>query len=278
MVTNAVNSLIHAVSRPRSKTADNLVGYYDGQLSKLAANFAVSADLALVLGGRLKFEEMLSGRFADAVGSLYLGYACLWYYEKNRHVEGIDTVLEAAMEALLQQNETALQGIADNFPVRGVGSLMNAVCFPTGRNVYSGPSDKMLKNSSELITNNTGIRDLLSAGVFISDNPDDKLRMLNDTMPRSIAVDRMVSEARKAKRTLTAAEQEEVEAVRVLVDKLIQVDAFEKLGLEEGMGDDYIRPALRGTRFADMPTITKNATGAAAVARQMADERVAVLT
>jgi hypothetical protein len=102
--------------------------------------------------------------------------------------------------------------------------------------------------------------------------------MLNDTMPRSIAVDRMVSEARKAKRTLTAAEQEEVEAVRVLVDKLIQVDAFEKLGLEEEMGDDYVRPALRGTRFAGMPTITKNATGTAAVARQMIDERVAVLT
>ena len=42
----------------------------------------MSADLALVLGGRLKYEEMLSGRFADAFGTLYLGYSCLWYYKQ----------------------------------------------------------------------------------------------------------------------------------------------------------------------------------------------------
>jgi hypothetical protein len=63
-----------------------------------------------VLGGRLKFEEMLSGRFADAFGTLYLGYACLWYYSQNKHVEGIDQVVELAMETILQQNQAALHG------------------------------------------------------------------------------------------------------------------------------------------------------------------------
>jgi len=53
---------------------------------------------------------MLSGRFADAFGTLYLGYACLWYYGQNKHVEGIDAVLELAMETLLKQNQTALHG------------------------------------------------------------------------------------------------------------------------------------------------------------------------
>lgn len=52
------------------------------QLGRLSSNFALSADLALVLGGRLKYEEMLSGRFADAFGTLYLGYSCLWYYKQ----------------------------------------------------------------------------------------------------------------------------------------------------------------------------------------------------
>ena len=45
---------------------------------------------------------MLSGRFADSLGTLYLGYACLWYYNNNRNVEGIDQVLELAMEQILQ--------------------------------------------------------------------------------------------------------------------------------------------------------------------------------
>ena len=60
LFTNVVNSLTRTATRPRSKA--DLLGYYEGQLSKLAANFALSADLALVLGGRLKFEEMLSVR------------------------------------------------------------------------------------------------------------------------------------------------------------------------------------------------------------------------
>lgn len=53
---------------------------------------------------------MLSGRFADAFGTLYLGYACLWYYSQNKHVEGIDQVVELAMETILRQNQTALHG------------------------------------------------------------------------------------------------------------------------------------------------------------------------
>lgn len=257
---NTFESFKHAIVRPRysSKKQDNLAAYYDGQLTKLSANFAVCADMALVLGGRLKFEEMLSGRFADAVGSLYLGYACLWYYEQNRGVEGIDVVLEAAMESLLYQNEVSLHGIADNFPIPNIGRAMNIICFPTGRNVYNGPTDKMLKSASDLITAPTGIRDLLSTGVFVSDDPEDRLRMLNDTMPRSIAVDAMIATAKKDKRALTPAELTEIEAVRVLIDKLVQVDSFDKLGLEQEMSEGYVRPALRGTRFEGMPTLTKD--------------------
>ena len=60
LAANTGRSLTRAVFRPRSKA--NLEAYYEGQLGRLASNFAVSADLALVLGGRLKFEEMLSGR------------------------------------------------------------------------------------------------------------------------------------------------------------------------------------------------------------------------
>jgi acyl-CoA dehydrogenase len=77
---NTSRSLTRAVMRPRSRK--NLPAYYEAQLGRLSSNFALSADLALVLGGRLKFEEMLSGRFADAFGTLYLGYSCLWYYKQ----------------------------------------------------------------------------------------------------------------------------------------------------------------------------------------------------
>ena len=80
LAAHAAASLGRAWTRPLSRPAggEALASYYESHLSRLAANFALSADLALVLGGRLKFEEMLSGRFSDAFGTLYLGYACLW--------------------------------------------------------------------------------------------------------------------------------------------------------------------------------------------------------
>lgn len=38
-----------------------------------------------MLGGRLKFEELLMGRLADAMGAIFLGYATLHHFERNRH-------------------------------------------------------------------------------------------------------------------------------------------------------------------------------------------------
>lgn len=59
----------------------------------------------------------------------------------------------------------------------------------------------------------------------------------------------MVAAAKKAKRALTAEEEKLVKAVEVAVDKLIQVNTFDKLGVEKVAGAGYVRPALRGTKF-----------------------------
>eukprot|EP00981_Chlorochromonas_danica_P003091 scaffold614_cov157-Ochromonas_danica.AAC.9 len=250
--TNVQRSLTRAISRPRSKS--NLQAYYEGQLGRLASNFAVSVDLGLLLGGRLKFEEMVSGRFADAFGTLYLGYACTWYYSQNKHVEGIDAVYELAMENLLKQNQAALVGLSSNFPLPLVGPLMKSLCFPTGTKVYTGPSDKLVKKAATLISTPTGIRELLSQGIFISKDPKDRVRMLNDILPKAIAADKLAAEVKKAKRHFTPDEQALIDQVNEVVNQLVQVDVFEKLGIEKHVGDDYIRPALRNTKFANLKT------------------------
>ena len=198
---------------------------------------------------QLKFEEMLSGRFADSLGTLYLGYACLWYYQQNRNVEGIDEMLELAMETLLQQNNKALVGISENFPVPGIGGIMSTVCFPTGRDVYSGPSDQMVQKVAKAISNPTGIRDLLSEGIFISEDSNDRIRQLNDTLPLAVKADAAVAAAKKAKRALTTEEQALVDDVTRRANDIVQVDVFDKIGIEKHMPDNYVRPALRGTRF-----------------------------
>ena len=253
LAENSGRSLLSAAgSVVRSKSKKNLSAYYEAELGRLAANFAVCSDLALVLGGRLKFEEMLSGRFADAFGTLYLGYACLWYYEQNKAVEGADALLELAMENLLQQNQTALLGISGNFPIPGIGPLMRAICFPLGTNVYKGPDDVMRKAASTLISTPSGIRTLLSEGVFISSDPADRVRMLNDYLPVAVAADKAQAAAKKAKRPLTIEEQELVNKAVAAADAIVQVDAFDRIGAEKHQDADYVRPALRNTKFANL--------------------------
>ena len=62
--------------------------------------------------------------------------------------------------------------------------------------------------------------------------------------------------AKKAKRALTPEEEALVKRVTEVVDQLIQVNTFEKLGIEKIMGSDYVRPALRGTKFVNTAAAT----------------------
>jgi len=246
-LSNVVRSLSLAVTRPRSKK--DLVKYYEGQLSKLSANFALSCDLALILGGRLKVEEMVSGRFADALSTLYLGYACLWNYQRNSHVAQLDRVLELAMESLLLENQTALRGLHANFPIPVVGSIMSLLCFPTGA-VYEGPNDKMRQKVARIITTPSAVRDLFAENVFVSSDPTDRVRMLIETLPLVMEADELLAKIKKEKRALTASEEAFLAKVNAIVDQIVQVDVFDKLGVEKHEDDSYVRPALRGTRFA----------------------------
>merc|ERR1712227_670592 len=109
--------------------------------------------------------------------------------------------------------QDAFFGIFANFPIRPVAWAMQAVTFPTGR-CYQPPSDKEMRATANLITTESGIRSILSETVFVSDDATDRVRQINDALPK----------CRKAKRDPTAEEQlllDEAEAMRELI---IQVD------------------------------------------------------
>lgn len=183
----------------------------------------------------------------------------MWYYQQHKNVEGVKELFELAMESLLQQNQTALEGLADNFPIKGVGMVMRAISFPLGKS-YAGPNDKMVQKAAHLISTPSAIREKLSEGCFISKDPKDRMRMLNDILPESIAVDKMVADAKKAKRELSAEEKARIAKVNAVINELVQVDVFDKIGIEKHEGPDYVRPALRHTRFANMKSNVATAT------------------
>ncbi|EQC34919.1 hypothetical protein SDRG_07717 [Saprolegnia diclina VS20] len=245
-VSNTAASLTRAATRSRSKS--DLLGHYESQMSRLAANFAVMSDMALVLGGKLKFAEMISGRFADAFSSLYLGYSTLWFYQQNKHVQGIDPVFDYAMTSLCYEAQTALYGIQDNFPVPGIGGAMRAVTFPFGQS-YAPPSDAQVRKVADLVSTDSGIRDLFAESMFISNDPEDRVALIHATLPKAIKADAVLATLRKEKRSATAAEQALIDEVEVAREKIIQVDAFDGLGKEIGAPADYVRPGFTGNIF-----------------------------
>lgn len=247
-VSNTFGSLSGAVTRSRSK--NDLLAHYESQMAKLAKNFAVTCDLSLVLGGKLKFAEMISGRFADVFSSLYLGYSAMWFYKNNRNVEGIDIIFDYAMNQLCYEAQEGIIGISKNFPVPGVGAVMRGLSFPFGR-TYELPSDKHTKKVADLISTDSAVRSLISDSVFVSKDPEDRVALLNATIGKAVEADKVLAKLRKEKRNATPAEQQLIDEVEAAREKIIQVDSFDGLAAETSKPKDYIRPAMIGSKVLE---------------------------
>lgn len=145
---------------------------YFRQIKRLCAAFCFTSDLVLLLlGGRFKFRETLSGRLADALIHLYMGCAVLKRFEDDGRPEADLPLLTWAMDDSLHTVQESLKGVLANLPVAGVGRLAKWLMFPTG-SPYPRPADRTGKDIARLLTTENPSRDRLTAGVYISDADD----------------------------------------------------------------------------------------------------------
>lgn len=259
--TNFMHSITRGIgatvsTATRSKTAytdgDKLLDYHEKQLLRLSANFALTSDLCFTLGGKLKFEELLMGRLADALGAIFLGYATLHHYTRRRGIKGLEAVTEHAMLRLEREAQDALLSAANNFPgpLGGIASgVMKLGCFPLGSitRPYSEPNDELTKEVSRLITTPSELRDMFAEGVYMA--PEGDMHQASDlirALPICVEADRIATTLRREKRQPTTEEADKIAHADALRDVLIQVDVFEHLTEAEGR-EGYVRPALLGT-------------------------------
>jgi len=255
-VTRGITTTV--ATKTRSKKAfrdgDKLLDYHEKQLLRLSANFALTADLCFTLGGALKFEELLMGRLADALGSIYLGYATLHHYHRRRGIEGLEALTEHAMLRLEKEAQDALFSASDNFPgMLGpvASTVMKIGCFPLGNmsRPYREPSDMLTKEVSKLMTTPSGIRDFFGENIYMTPEGSGRVHQVSDlirAVPICVEADQIAAALRREKREPTMEEAEKIAKADALRDVLIQVDVFEHLTTEEGM-DGFVRPALVGT-------------------------------
>jgi len=142
-LTKHVSSFLHNFARAvlfswtRGRCAksygDSTTKTYYRNLSVLSAKFATMSDISLfVLTGSLKRKEMVSGRFADAIASMYEMSACLKLYEERfKNNKKVSQVLRLSLLRLAAEADTAMRENLDNLPVNWlVKKTMAILLFP----------------------------------------------------------------------------------------------------------------------------------------------------
>ena len=248
-ISNAVKSAVLGLSfgRLARSPVDGPTAIYFRKLSRYAAGLAFSSDIAmLTLGGKLKFKERLSGRFADVLSQLYIGSAILSRFEDQGRPEADLPILNWAMQDVIFKIQQAFEGIIENFPMRPAAWLLRLLIFPLGQ-WEKYPEDLLGHKVAALMLEPSETRDRLSAGIYRSARTGHPVGVMEEALPDIIAAEPLDHKVIKAVRSgdieeldypgqvsaakklgiITAAEAKQLLHVNELVMDITSVDEFD---------------------------------------------------
>lgn len=247
VIANKMRSVALGLTRGRlgGGTGSGIIRKYSRQIDHLSASFAWLSDMVLViLGGELKRREMLSGRFADALGNLYLASSALKRFQDNGEDEDEAPLAEWACQYALYQAQTALDRILRNFPVPVMGGLLRLAVFPSGRYLQM-PDDRLNQKVAELLQKPGPVRDRLTEDMYIADDDDEITAQLERALELTLDGYELIRRIRKegleqdadvdygewleqlqADNHVSADEAEQLRQIRAVVEKVISVDHF----------------------------------------------------
>lgn len=252
-ISNAVRSWILGLTAARIGKApgDAYTRRYYRKLNRYSANLALVADTSmLLLGGKLKFKEKLSGRLGDVLSQLYISSAMLKRYEDEGRPAAEQPLLAYAFHDSAHKIELALSGALRNFPIRPVGWLLWMLVFPFGRRAQA-PSDRLGRRAAALLMSPSDARDRLASGTFLTPCENNPAGRINSYLPKVILaepVERKFLKALKnsdiealdfpsqlaegvAEGWITAEEKTQLEELRALTWDAIMVDDFDPADL-----------------------------------------------
>lgn len=275
LLSNIARSLFHALTRAKlaSSPTKTREGKYYKQLSRASSAFALISDASMImLGGKLKFKESLSGRLGDCLSMIYLGSAVLKQYADDGRPEEDFPFVEWSLAWCLNQFWLSMDSILRNLPNRWAGLGLRVLIMPFGRG-FKPPKDRLNKEITNLMTTDSPARDRLIEGVFISENKEDPLTVVQEAFKATLEVapirkrlldairNKTISEnsfdknieAAIAAQILTNEEANQLRKTEALCEKVIAVDDFAP--------DDLINGELHlPTAKNAMPKLVKDNT------------------
>jgi acyl-CoA dehydrogenase len=253
-ISNAVRSWFFGITSTRFGAApgDAYTKRYYRKLNRYSANLALLADTSmLLLGGKLKFKEKLSGRLGDVLSQLYLASAMLKRYEDEGRPATEQPLLAWAFHDSMHKIELAMSGALRNFPIRPAAWLLWMLVFPLGRRAQA-PSDRLGRRAAALLMSPSDARDRLADGIFLTPCANNPAGRINASLAKVILaepVERKFLKALKnsdiealtfpeqlnegvAEGWITAEEKVQLEELRELTWDAIMVDDFDPADLE----------------------------------------------
>ena len=191
IISNAARALFLGLTGGRllSVPGDADTRRYYQQLTRWSAVFAFATDLAmLILGGQLKRKEKLSARLGDVLSQLYLCSAALKRYEDGGRRRDELPLLHWSLQDALHRLQSALAGLAENFPGRASRALLRITAFPLGR-PHAPPSDELGHRVAAILLEPSAVRDRLTEGMYIPDDEDQPIAQLEQAMRAAIGVE-----------------------------------------------------------------------------------------
>jgi acyl-CoA dehydrogenase len=233
------------------------------KLNRYSAALSVMADTSmLLLGGKLKFKESLSGRLGDVLSNLYIASAMLKRYEDEGRPAADHPLLAWAFHDAIHQIELALSGALRNFPIRPVGWLLWLLIFPWGRRAEA-PSDRLGHRAASLLMSPNEARDRLGRDLFLEPCANNPAGRVNSYLAKVILAEPVERKFLKALKNsdiealdfdkqldegvregwITAEERRQLEELRELTLDTIMVDDFESWELRSA---GYVEESASG--------------------------------
>jgi acyl-CoA dehydrogenase len=248
-ISNAVRSWWYGLTAAKigSAPGDAYTKRYYRKLNRYSANLALLADTSmLLLGGKLKFKEKLSGRLGDVLSHLYIASAMLKRYEDEGRPATEQALLAYAFHDSVFKIERALSGALRNFPIRPAAWLMWMLVFPWGRRAQE-PSDRLGRRAAALLMSPCDARDRLADGVFLTPCENNPAGRINESLAKVILAEPVERKFLKALKNsdiealefkdqldegvregwITAEEKVQLEELRALTWDAISVDDFD---------------------------------------------------
>ena len=161
-------------------------------INRLSAIFSYIADMSMVvLGGKLKFSESLSGRLADALSGLYQASAVLKWYADQGEPDAERVLAQAAVEQEMYRTEQALMAALRNYPMAWLGKAWLWMLFPWGGKHHPVP-DKVLHGLTREVMQNGELRQTLKQGVFVPQGDDEALAQLEQALAQTLLCEPLV--------------------------------------------------------------------------------------